>query len=156
MHLSNTRQLPSTGRSVIPCYSAAKKTNPQILAGSYHFCRVHEQNADFALLTAALAAFAFHFRQSRPRWWAAARGVSNTRRGASVRYPSLDAPIQPPRFWRRQEAQQRRAAATRHVGWDTQRGAQEALPPTNPELKHWAVCRSVPVASRPPNRGVAA
>ena len=50
MHLSNTSQLPSTGRSVIPCYSA-KKTNPQILAENHHFCRVHEQNADFALLT---------------------------------------------------------------------------------------------------------
>ena len=53
MHLSNTRQLPSTGRSVIPCYSAAKKTNPQILAENHHFCRVHEQNADFAFRTAS-------------------------------------------------------------------------------------------------------
>ena len=51
VHLSNTRQLPSTGRSVIPCYSAAKKTNPKMLAENHHFCRVHEQNADFALLT---------------------------------------------------------------------------------------------------------
>ena len=51
VHLSNTRQLPSTGRSVIPFYRAAKKTNPQILAENHHFCRVHEQNADFALLT---------------------------------------------------------------------------------------------------------
>ena len=51
MHLSNTRQLPSTGRSVIPCYSAANKTNPQILAENHNFCRVHEQNADLALLT---------------------------------------------------------------------------------------------------------
>ena len=52
MHLSNTRQLPSAGRSVIPCYSAAKKINPQILAENHHFCHVHEQNVDFALLTA--------------------------------------------------------------------------------------------------------
>ena len=46
-HLSNARQLPSTGRSVIPRYSAATKKKSPICAKNYHFPCVHEQNADF-------------------------------------------------------------------------------------------------------------
>ena len=54
-HLSNTRQLPSTGRSVIPCYSAAKKTNPRILAENHNFCRVHENKTQIPLCSLKLA-----------------------------------------------------------------------------------------------------
>ena len=54
-HLSNTRQLPSTGRSVIPRYSTATQKKAPICAKNHHFPVVHEQNADFAFRTASLA-----------------------------------------------------------------------------------------------------
>ena len=47
-HLSNTRQLPSTTRSVIPRYSAANTKKPANCAKNHRFSCVHEQNADFA------------------------------------------------------------------------------------------------------------
>ena len=50
-HLSNTRQLPSMGRSVIPRYSAAQKKSPKIVPKNHHFSCDHEQNADFAFRT---------------------------------------------------------------------------------------------------------
>ena len=50
-HLSNTRQLPSMGRSVIPRYSAAQKRKPANCAKNHHFSCVHEQNADFSFRT---------------------------------------------------------------------------------------------------------
>ena len=50
-HLSNTRQLPSTGRSVIPRYSAATKKNVPNLREKITIPCVHEQNADFAFCT---------------------------------------------------------------------------------------------------------
>ena len=50
-HLSNTRQLPSTERSVIPRYSAAIKKKVPNLREKSPFPVVHEQNADFAVRT---------------------------------------------------------------------------------------------------------
>ena len=51
MHLSNTRQLPSTRRSVIPRYSAAKTLKSANCAKNHHFSCVHEQNAVLAFRT---------------------------------------------------------------------------------------------------------
>ena len=51
-HLSNTRQLPSTtGRLVIPRYSAAKTKKVRKLYQKSQFSCVHKQNADFAFRT---------------------------------------------------------------------------------------------------------